>query len=293
MVNNFLKYLTQEKRYSLHTLTSYENDLNQFADFLDVRFQKKIEIATHNEIRSWILDLRSSKISASSVNRKISCLRSFYKFLLKEEKIELNPCVKIKNLKTPKKLPVTIQKKDLIALLDHFKADTSFEGFRNYMMLELFYGSGVRLSELIDLKITQISLYTNQIKVTGKGSKQRIIPITHKLKEDLSVYLKKREEFVRNFERIDYLFLTDKGLKCYPVFIYRVVNSYLKLIRGIDKRSPHVLRHSFATHMLDNGAELNAIKELLGHANLSATQVYTHNSLEKLKKVFEQAHPKA
>jgi len=293
MVNNFLNYLTKEKRYSLHTLVSYENDLNQFIDFLETRFQKKIELASHNEIRFWILDLRSNKISASSVNRKISCLRSFYKFLLKEEKIELNPCVKIKNLKTPKRLPVTIQKKDLITLLDHFKEDKSFEGFRNYIMLELFYGSGVRLSELIDLKITQVSLYTNQIKVTGKGSKQRIIPITQKLKEELGIYLKKREEFVRNFERIDYLFLTDKGLKCYPVFIYRVVNTYLKLIRGVDKRSPHVLRHSFATHMLDNGAELNAIKELLGHANLSATQVYTHNSLEKLKKVFEQAHPKA
>lgn len=293
MIETFLKYIEYEKRYSKHTLISYKNDLSQFEAFLADKYpQIEIDKSSHKEIRNWIIQLLENKNESTSINRKLASLRSYYKFLLKREIIDLDPTVKIKALKSKKSLPSFVQEKDIFLLLDHFSFETNFFGLRDRLIFEMLYGTGIRLSELINLKDNDISLYENTIKVLGKRNKERIIPLPAEVCRSINSYLKAKIDcFKGNCE--NYLIVTDKGEQSYPMMIYRIVNKHLDTFSSVDKKSPHVLRHTFATHLLNKGADLNAVKELLGHANLAATQIYTHNSLDKLKNIFDQAHPKA
>jgi integrase/recombinase XerC len=293
MVEDFLKYITTEKRYSKHTLISYKSDLQQFQQFLLIEYSiaNPAEVS-YNIIRSWIRKLAEDKISAKSISRKIACLRSYYKFLVRKGFIQHNPTQKIRVPKIQKRLPVFVPTEHLHQVLDGNLFDDSFDSHRDLLILELFYGTGIRLSELIELKESDTDLAAHTIKVLGKGNKERIIPINQSLYTTLKNYLeKKKNEHFSNYN--PFLIVTNKGEQSYPMFIYRIVRKYLDISTTIEKRSPHVLRHSFATHLLDRGADLNAIKDLLGHSNLSATQVYTHNSMEKIKAIFDQAHPKS
>lgn len=293
MVDSFFKYLKFEKRYSPKTIVAYQSDIGQFAKFLEESYQEsQVESATHGLIRSWIVSLVENKIEARSINRKIACLRSFYKFCLKQEAIEKNPMGKIKVLKTQKKLPHFVHEEDMTKLLDHVEFPNDFEGWRSRLIIELFYGTGIRLSELIGLKESQVKLGERTIKVIGKRNKERVIPFSKGIVAIIESYLVARN---REIELKDhgYMFVGVSGEPLYPMMVYRLVRKYLDEFTSVEKRSPHVLRHSFATHLLNKGAEINAVKDLLGHTSLAATQVYTHNSMEKLKKVFDQAHPKA
>lgn len=293
MVDSFFKYLQFEKRYSPRTITSYQTDLSQFSLYLQETYQEKNpELANHGMIRSWIVSLVDSKMDARSINRKIACLRSFFKFCLKREVIEKNPMMKVKILKTKKKLPHFVHEEDMTKLLDHVAFTDDLEGSRNKLIIELFYGTGIRLSELIGLKESQVNLLDQTIKVLGKRNKERIIPFSKSIVPIIENYLLHRNKSVTR-QNHGLLFVGDNGKPVYPMMVYRLVKKYLDEFTTVDKRSPHILRHSFATHLLNKGAEINAVKDLLGHTSLAATQVYTHNSIEKLKKVFDQAHPKA
>jgi integrase/recombinase XerC len=293
MTDSFLKYLRFEKRVSPHTITAYENDLRQFQDFLNENFSgDTIDTANYGLIRSWIVQLVESELSPTSINRKIASLRAFYKFLLRREHITKNPMMKIKPLKASKRLPTFVKEPDMVKVLDNLDFENSLEGWRDKLILELFYATGIRLSELINLKESQIDLRSRTIKVLGKRNKERIIPFSAGLVSIIENYRSVRNREVQIKDH-GLLFVTDSGEPCYPMMIYRTVKKYLNHYTTTEKRSPHVLRHTYATHLLNKGAEINAVKELLGHTSLAATQVYTHNSLDKLKKVFEQAHPKA
>ncbi len=292
MIDSFLKYLEYEKRLSRHTVLAYKTDLQQFSDFTDQTFpDTKPEMADYGMIRSWIINLVEAGIGSRSINRKIACLRSFYKFLMRQETIRKDPMLKIRVLKTKKQLPSFVKEGDMVRLLDEPNSDGGFNDFRDKLILELFYATGIRLSELITLKENNIDLKNQSIKVIGKRNKERVIPFPKSL-----VALIKEYRTIRNKEIVlkdhGYFFVTDKGTPCYPMLIYRRIRAFLKNTSS-DKQSPHVLRHTYATHLLNKGAEINAVKDLLGHSSLAATQVYTHNSMEKLKKVFDQAHPKA
>ena len=293
MVKSFLKYLQYEKRYSQHTITSYSTDLKQFEKFLSFRYSDtKIEEADHKIIREWLVSLMEENNNPKSINRKIASLRSYYKFLLKQELIDRDPSLKIRILKSPKNIPQFVNEVDIIRILDEYEYEEGFEGIRDKLLLELLYGTGIRMSELINMKENDINYYDESVKVLGKRNKERIIPLSRELIILIKKYnIEKRKNF--NTNEIDHIIVTNKGGKCYPMMVYRTVKKYLDIFTTIDKRSPHILRHTFATHLLNKGAELNAVKDLLGHTSLAATQVYTHNSLEKLKKVFDQAHPKA
>jgi integrase/recombinase XerC len=293
MVDSFIKYISFEKRYSQHTVNSYKNDLNQFSQYLSSNFQTlNLQESTQLMVRSWILSLMDSGIAPKSVNRKIASLRSYYKFLLKREAISKDPTAKVKLLKTPKPLPNFVDESEISDLLDKAEFQNDFEGQRKKLILELFYGTGIRLSELIGLLETNVDLGQKTIKVLGKRNKERIIPISESLCEVISNYKKVKKTSLENVHS-SFLIVNNNGEQSYPMMIQRVVKSYLKGLKSIDKKSPHVLRHTFATHLLNKGADLNAVKDLLGHTSLAATQVYTHNSLDKLKSVFDQAHPKA
>lgn len=293
MVDSFFKYLKYEKRYSPKTIIAYQSDISQFSKFLQESYQElNPEQASHGLIRSWVVSLVENKIEARSINRKIACLRSFYKFCLKQEAIEKDPMVKIKVLKTKKKLPHFVHEEDMTRLLDHVEFDNDFEGCRNRLIIELFYGTGIRLSELIGLKESQLNLSERTIKVIGKRNKERVIPFSKSIVAVIEAYLTARKREIEP-KKHGYLFVGNSGDPLYPMMVYRLVRKYLDKFTSVEKRSPHVLRHSFATHLLNKGAEINAVKDLLGHTSLAATQVYTHNSMEKLKKVFDQAHPKA
>ena len=292
MIDSFLKYLQFEKRVSRHTLLAYKTDLQQFSAFIQNTFaESKPEAADYGMIRSWIINLVEGKIEALSVNRKIACLRSFYKFLLRQECISKDPMLKIKGLKTKKQLPSFVKEGDMIALLDHSEFNGGFRSIREKLVLELFYATGIRLSELISLKENQIDLRNQTIKVIGKRNKERVIPFSKGIVPIINEYISIRNKEIEVKDH-GFLFVTDKGEPCYPMLIYRSIKTYLKNTSS-EKQSPHVLRHTYATHLLNKGAEINAVKDLLGHSSLAATQVYTHNSMEKLKKVFDQAHPKA
>jgi integrase/recombinase XerC len=293
MIESFLKYLKYEKRCSKHTLASYLNDLQSFSSFLS-EFDPDLLLdqVDHNLVRAWIVSLIDGGISPRSVNRKLSSLRSFYKFLVSREIVSKNPLQKLKVLKTNKPLPGFVNENEMVKMLEEADFGHDFEGWRDRLVLELFYGTGIRLSELLQLKPGDVNFYENQIKVTGKRNKQRVIPFTKSLKSIIENYESKKIETFGYNEQLP-LIVTNKGEACYPMLIYRIVRKYLDLFTTLDRRSPHILRHTFATHLLNKGADLNAIKDLLGHASLAATQVYTHNSLEKLKQVFDQAHPKA
>ncbi len=293
MIASFLKYLAYEKRYSKHTLLSYENDLQQYVSFLGKHFPDISPAeADYRTVRSWIVSLTDKGLGSSTVNRKIASLRSYYKYLLKREVIADNPTRKIRALKSNKRLPQFVGESEMLHLLDHCEYEDGFSGARDQLILELLYGTGIRLSELIALKEVDVDFYEGHIRVLGKRNKERIVPFPQNLEETFKNYLILKNRGFSATEH-DALLVTDKGDACYPMFIYRTVKKYLSHFTTLDKQSPHVLRHTFATHLLNKGAELNAVKDLLGHSSLAATQVYTHNSMEKLKAIFERAHPKA
>lgn len=293
MVSYFLQHIKFEKRLSHHTVTAYEGDMKQFSSFLLFQYElKEPQKADFHMIRSWIVSMAEEKTENRSINRKIATLRTFYNFLLRHKVITTDPMLKIKALKTDKTLPKYVEEKPMENLLDDVEFSEDFSGLRDKLVLELLYGTGMRLSELIGLKTTDLNLYNNTLTVLGKRNKHRIIPINKTLVEAIKKYMALRTDLI-NDSTNSFLILTDSGLEAYPMFIQRLVKKYLSLVTSLEQRSPHVLRHTFATHLLNRGADLNAIKDLLGHSSLAATQVYTHNSIEKLKKVFEQAHPKA
>ncbi len=292
MTDLFLKYLQYEKRYSNHTLISYKNDLDQFQRFISEHYpETSIDQVNHAILRDWVVSLSEHEISEISVNRKLVTLRSFFKFLLKKGSIEKNPVLKLSNLKTKKRLPNFIRENDIIRILDQNVEEGDFAEARDVLTFEILYGTGMRLSELISLKVNNIDLINNSLKVLGKRNKERIIPINRFLSGMIKKYISlKNQTFVGNVNV--HLIVSNKGEKSYPMMINRIVKKYLEGV-SVDKKSPHILRHTYATHLLERGADLNAVKDLLGHQSLAATQVYTHNSLGKLKKVFDQAHPKA
>jgi integrase/recombinase XerC len=290
-LERFLKYLQYEKRYSSHTLIAYKTDLLSFSKFLEL-IDLEMQFANHQIIRSWMVSLMDQNIDPRSINRKISTLRSFYKFLLREKVVKENPVLKIQTPKISKKLPNFISDEKLSGLLDTQVFEDDFFGLRDKLVLELLFGTGIRLSELLGIKEKDVYLEEKTLKVLGKRNKERIVPINYSLVELLKQYFagKKIQLFLNDSE---VLIVTNMGSPAYPKLIYRIVNKYLSLISTQEKKSPHVLRHSFATSLLNNGADINAIKDLLGHASLAATQVYTHNSIERLKFIYKQAHPKA
>lgn len=291
---DFLTHIRYEKRLSHHTLTAYANDLEQFSTFLKTECNlDQPERADFRHIRSWIVSLVEGGIDKSSVNRKIATLRAYYEFLLRRKVIALDPMVKIQALKASKKLPQYVEEKPMAMLLDDVEFSNTFEGVRDKLVLELLYGTGIRLSELTGLKTTDVNLYEKTIIVLGKRNKHRIIPLTHPLYELIQQYLRLKETEFGNKADPVYLLVSDKGIAAYPMLIQRIVKRHLALVTTLEKKSPHVLRHSFATHLLNRGADLNAIKDLLGHTSLAATQIYTHTSLEQLKQTYDQAHPKA
>jgi integrase/recombinase XerC len=290
---SFLQYLKIEKRYSLHTIRSYQNDLDQFFTWLSENSipPDPDEISSH-AIRAWIVSLMDRGITSVSVHRKISCLRVFFRYLRKEGIIKGDPLEKIVLPKRKKRLPVFIEEKALETLLDDFSFGDDLAGVRNRTIIEMLYLTGMRRAELIGLRDPDIDLEGETVKVTGKRNKQRIIPLTKPFLSRLEEYMKIRNEASEQV-RGDWFFRTDRGNKLYDKYVYNVVRGYLSMVTTIEKKSPHILRHTFATHMLNRGADLNTIKEFLGHANLSATQIYTHNTFEKLKKIYKQAHPRA
>lgn len=289
----FIQYISEQKKYSAHTQTAYAQDLLQFEDFISERYELSFEGVQHLHAREYIVYLMDQGIGASSIGRKLSTLRSFYKYLQRQGLISRNPMLLVKAPKVAKKLPVFVDDHKMDELLDSTVVfDDSFPSVRDKMMMELFFGTGMRLSELIGLQESDFSFYEHTVKVLGKGNKERIVPISPQLSEQLKAFLelKRLQQFAPKEAA---LFVTDKGEALYPKYVYNKVKHYLALVSTQDKRSPHVLRHSYATSLLNRGADLNAIKELLGHASLAATQVYTHNSIERLKSIYKQAHPKA
>ncbi|MBD8488552.1 tyrosine-type recombinase/integrase [Echinicola sp. CAU 1574] len=294
MLFSFINYLEHEKRASAHTVLAYQKDLEQFQEFLKLSFgMENLESAGHGEIRAWIVDLVEGGLSATTVNRKMATLRSFYKFLLRSGEISKDPTYKLKALKTPKKLPEFVQETSMEKILNEIDYGQDFDGQRDKMVMEFLYLTGVRLAELLAIKWQDIDLQGQTVKVYGKRKKERIIPLTVVLGKNIISYRKVFEETFSNVNESDYFIVNNSRKQAYPMKIYRIVRKYLDLFAQTSKRSPHLLRHTFATHLLNKGADLNAVKDLLGHANLAATQVYTHNSMEKLKAVFDQAHPKA
>lgn len=293
IVSQYLDYLAHVKRRSVHTVTSYENDLTVFLNFMIEEYEvEQIESISHLMIRSWLVDLRTQGLSNVSINRKISALKSFYRYLKKKELIVVNPMAKVLTLKKSKRLPSFVPKKKMEYLLEpsiEEKADISC--VRNELIIMLLYMTGMRRSELINIMQRDINEARLDIKVTGKGNKERLCPITKEVMAKIEEYISLKIEHFGNIDH-DYLLVTDKGKPCYPKLIFNVVSKVLKRINASEKTSPHVLRHTFATHLSANGAELNAVKELLGHASLAATQVYTHNTIERLKKEYKRAHPK-
>lgn len=291
MVETFLKYLSFEKRYSKHTVQAYQKDLQQFSNFLLADYEISDPLLVkHPQIRGWVVSLMDDGISPKSVNRKIATLKSFYKFLLGREYIEINPTSQIKPLKTTKELPSFVKEEEITDLLDRVEFSDDFSGQRDRLLLELLYSTGIRLAELQGLKETDINFYENTIRVLGKRNKERIIPIGNSLIQVIRIYQNLKNQMGIEGDK---LLVTDAGDALYPMFIYRKVKMYLTAVTTLSKKSPHVMRHTFATHLLNKGADLNAVKDLLGHTSLAATQVYTHNSIEKLKAAFDQAHPKA
>ena len=290
---SFLQYLQIEKRYSPHTVRSYLNDLDQFYSFLSAQgFSDDPVSVTSHDIRAWIVSMLDNSYSSVSVHRKISCLRVFYRYLRKEGIVKKDPLEKVVLPKRKKTLPVFVDESAMVTLLDDYNFGADFAGIRNHTIIEMLYVTGIRRSELIGLRKNDVDLSEGSLKVTGKRNKQRIIPLVIPYIKRLKEYITIRDENIPT-DTNGWFFITDKGNKLYDKYVYTIVNRYLSMVTTIEKKSPHILRHTFATHMLNRGADLNSIKELLGHANLSATQIYTHNTFEKLKKVYKQAHPRA
>jgi integrase/recombinase XerC len=291
----FITYISQVKRYSPHTVRAYQSDLEQFENYCRASYQiSDFSSINHQIIRSWIVSLLDAGVSARSTNRKISSLKSFYKFLLKEGKITSDPLLKVIAPKSQKRLPEFIKENDLDTLLNSFVYNDDFEDQRNKLIIATFYLTGIRLNELIQIKTSDFNKNLSEVKILGKGNKQRIIPIPEFLKSEINKYLIIRNTLLEELQQANpYLFITRQGKQTYAKLVYRVINKHLAYVSTNSKKSPHTLRHSFATVLLNKGANLNAIKEILGHASLSATQVYTHNSIEQLKTIYKQAHPRA
>ncbi len=292
----FVKYLNLEKRYSQYTIKSYETDLKQFRNFIyDNGFggEDSIDFLTFQNIRSWIVYLSKTDMSARTINRKLSCLKTYIKYLQKIGAISENPMLKIVSPKVKKRLPEFVQENQMNKLEFGELFSDDFFGIRDKFIVELLYNTGMRKAELINVKHIDFDFQEAKVKILGKRNKERICPLNHYIINIYTDYIKKKEEMNFGLAENDWLFVTNKGNKLYPKFVYNTVVKYLNLITGIDKKSPHVLRHTFATHMLNHGADLNAIKELLGHSNLAATQVYTHNTFKKIKDIYKQAHPRA
>ncbi len=290
-INHFIQYISLEKQYSKHTVKAYQNDLFAFSYFIQDRFEiSSATKVTRDMIRSWIVHLIEEGKSNITINRKLSTLKSYFNYLMKKDITNTNPVKTISSLKTPSYLPHFITKENMELYYKYKQGEEAFEGFRNFLIVDILYTTGIREDELINLKEKDINFQQNTFKVTGKRNKQRVIPFSEKEKNYMIRYiLLKRETFE---EDNPYLIVTNKGLRAYPKFIYRIVSSELSQVTQ-SKKSPHILRHTFATHMLNEGADLNTIKEILGHANLSATQVYTHNTIEQLKSIYNHAHPRA
>ncbi|MDA3881586.1 MAG: tyrosine recombinase XerC [Prolixibacteraceae bacterium] len=291
LLDDYIKYLQYEKRCSKHTYVAYRNDLDQFVQFMnDSVGDFDIKNVSSKDIRRWVMSMMDHGISARSVGRKISTLKSFYKYLMREDVIDHNPAQLVNSPKVAKKLPTYVREENLNQLLDLGLFPSDFTGSRDKLMISLLYGAGVRLAELKNLTMLSVDINNFTVRVMGKRQKERIVPFPKEVKVFFNDYLEKRVEIDGNS---NYLFLTSKGEQVYDKLIYRVVKMHLSMVTTVRKKSPHVLRHSFATHLLNNGADLNAVKELLGHANLSATQIYTHTTFEQLKKVYNQAHPRS
>lgn len=288
----FRDYLQKEKKYSLHTVNAYWSDLVVFQTFNKTRFgEENIEQVNYSQIRSWIVSLADEGLSNVSINRKVSSLRAFYRFLLKIKQIEVNPLLKHKALKIPKLLQIPFSEKEITGVFDLMQQPKGFEAVRNKLIIDLFYATGMRRTELIHLKIEDVNLSNNTVKVLGKRNKERVLPVLPIVAEQFSVYSNERFQ-LETIKDSAYFFLTKKGLKLNDSFVYRLINSYFSAVSEKVKKSPHILRHTFATHLLNNGADLNSVKELLGHSSLASTQIYTHSSLSELKKVYDDAHPR-
>ena len=288
----FHDYLFLEKNYSNNTVTAYINDLKSFQNYLDKEFDGDlIANCQYSQIRSWIVDLVNRDISNRSINRKISSLNSYYKFLIKTETIQVNPLARHKALKVSKKVQVPFSESEVNVVLNDVEFSNDYEGIRDRSIMELFYTTGIRRSELIEIKLNDIDFQNKVLKVVGKRNKERYIPLLESLIDSLNNYLTSRNK-LENIKDSNYLFLTKKGVKIYETLVYRIINKYFSIASSKLKKSPHVLRHSFATHLLNKGADLNAVKELLGHSSLAATQVYTHSSIAELKKNHAKAHPR-
>ncbi len=287
-IDEFLNYIAKEKRYSPHTIKGYKTDLIEFSDYSHRYFDVSVQHVNHKVVRSWFAQMMEDGFQPSTIHRKSSTLKSFFKFLMVNRFLEKSPMDLVPLPKLKKNLPKFVDEKSLNVLLNELEFPNNYEGKRDKLIMDLFYQTGIRQSELIELTINDVDFSQQQIKVLGKRNKERIIPISSELNETIN-------EFVtyRKTDSVLNLIVTVSGKKIYPKLVYKIVNKYLSKVTTLSQRSPHVLRHSFATHMLNNGAELNSIKELLGHVNLSATQVYTHNSMEKIKTIYKQAHPRA
>lgn len=289
----YYSYLEFQKRYSAHTISAYVNDIEQFIFYLKSTFDiDDVLQVTHVHVRSWIVHLMQAKITPRSINRKLSCLNSLYKFLIRRKVVKTNPLRKVQGPKESKKLPSYVKQANLEKLLEQIEFEDCFSGIRDKAIIYTLYATGLRRAELIGLKHNDIDLSAMQLKVLGKRNKERIIPFAQGLLTVLEGYNAQKSKAFPDMES-EAFFVTNKGLPLYPKFVYNLVNKHLSSVTTVDQRSPHTLRHSFATHMSNNGADLNSIKELLGHSSLNATQIYTHNSIEKLKEVYKKAHPKA
>ena len=290
-INSFLTYLLIEKKYSNHTIVAYKKDLNDFISYCFSEYgNEDLVNVNYSQIRSWIVSLVNIKVSNRTINRKISSLKSFYKFLQKTKQIEVSPLVKHQALKVSKQIQVPFSEKEIKDVLSLKDEVVDFEAIRNKLIVELFYSTGIRRSELIEIKIANIDFNNETVEVIGKRNKERYIPLIKTVQNSLKNYLKFRDEIETKESN---LFLTKKGKKIYDTLVYRIINNYFSSVSSKVKKSPHVIRHSFATHLLNEGADLNSVKELLGHSSLASTQVYTHSSLGKLKEVYNQAHPRS
>lgn len=288
----YADYLLKEKNYSLLTLRAYTDDVAAFEQFIRVNDEGALlEEVNYSQVRGWIVYLVEGGLSASSVNRKMSSLKSFYKFLLRSKQIEANPLLKHKSLKTQKKIQIPFSEKELQDVYTELEYEDNFEGIRNRLIVELFYTSGMRRAELINLKLNNYDSGNSTLKVLGKRNKERILPVLDCTAQLITKYLTERNRLSSIVDG-DMLILTSRGQKISESFVYRLINSYFSVVSVKVKKSPHVLRHTFATHLLNNGADLNSVKELLGHASLSSTQIYTHSSLAELQKVYKEAHPR-
>jgi integrase/recombinase XerC len=291
-ISSFIAYLSLEKKYAVNTVKAYENDLLEFSEFCSITFgENSLDNNSYSEARTWIVHLVDTKISNRSINRKVASLKAYYKFLLKIGLIEIHPLAKHKALKTPKNIEIPFSEAEMENMLHHIPFPDDFEGIRDKLIIELFYSTGIRRTELVNLTLKNIDLIGGSLKVLGKRNKERIIPLLHPVVLLFKNYLELRND-IRCNQTIDYVFLTKTGDKIYETLVYRIINHYFGLVSSKVKKSPHVLRHTFATHLLNKGADLNSVKELLGHASLASTQVYTHNSIAELKKVHLASHPR-